>query len=130
MQQIHVRRQETMLITNIIFKIVPLAAQTATAGLRRLAQLTMFGGRQSNHAATAAANNVECLNRLSPIAKEAAKKSAGSMSENGLTRIGAAGYARQGNAKPAVREPRRVAEGSRSHSRRNHAFSMFEMKCG
>jgi hypothetical protein len=117
-----------MLITNIIFKIVPLAAQTATARLRRLAQLTMFGGRKSNHAATAAANHVECLNRLSPIAKEAAKKSAGSMSENGLARIGAAGYASQGNTKPC--EPRRTVESSRSSSRRHHAFSMFEMKCG
>ncbi|GEM_PF-6815952 len=117
-----------MLITNIIFKIVPLAAQTAIARLRRLAQLTMFGGRKSNHAATAAANNVECLNRLSPIAKDAAKKSAGSMSENGLTRIGAAGCARQGDAKS--REPRRTVENSRSYSRRRHAFSMFEMKCG
>jgi len=122
-----------MLITNIIFKIVPLAAQAAAARLRRLAKLTMSSERKNNHAATAAANNFECLNRLSPIANHAAEKSAVSQNpcgqapkrENGLARIGAAG-----NAKPAVREPRRIVECSRSHPRRHHTFSMFEMKCG
>jgi len=130
-----------MLITNIIFKIVPLAAQAAAARLRRLAKLTMSGERKSNHAATAAANNFECLNRLSPIANHAAEKSAVSQNPygrslpapkngNGAGKSGAAGYARRGNAKPAVREPRRIVEGSRSHPRRHHTFSMFEMRCG
>lgn len=113
-----------MLITNIIIKIVPRAAQTATARLRRLAQLTMSGGRKSRDAATAAGKKFECLNRLSPIANDAAKKSAASMSEKGIARLGA-----PKNAKPDVREPRRTVESSRSYSRRRHAFSMFEMKC-